>query len=85
MFRLIYDKIDEIYYIKALNSDKFREFGIGETFAVAFLKLAELAKQNNNTYYVSSFALSESSVQFILTTFIWLAASSSHFSRKAAL
>ena len=66
MFRLIYDKKDEIYYVKALNSDKFREFGIGETFAVAFLKLAELAKQNNNTYYVSSFALSESKIEIIL-------------------
>lgn len=66
MFRLIYDKIDDIHYVKALNSDKFREFGIGETFAVTFLKLAELSKQNNNTYYISSFALSESKIEIIL-------------------
>lgn len=66
MFRLIYDKKDEIYYVKALNSEKFREFGIGATFAVAFLKLSELAKQNNNIYYVSSFALSESKIEIIL-------------------
>ncbi|MFD2969328.1 hypothetical protein [Sphingobacterium bambusae] len=66
IFRLLYDKLEEQHYVKAINSDKFREYGVGETFAVAFLELAKLAKQNVNTFFVSSFAISESKIEIIL-------------------
>lgn len=65
-FRLLYDKVEDQHYVKAINSDKFREFGIGETFVVAFLELARLAKQKDNTFFVSSFAISESKIEIIL-------------------
>ncbi|UPZ35535.1 hypothetical protein MUB18_15640 [Sphingobacterium sp. PCS056] len=66
MFRLIYDKVEEQHYVKAINSDKFREFGIGETFVVAFLELAKLSNQKGNTFFVSSLSLSESKIEIIL-------------------
>ncbi|MEJ5056016.1 hypothetical protein [Sphingobacterium sp. MYb382] len=65
-FRLLYDKVEEQYYVKAINSEKFREYGVGETFVVAILELAKLAKQKGNTFFVSSFAISESKIDIIL-------------------
>lgn len=66
VFRLIYDDIEEQYYVKGINSDKFREFGVGETFAIAVLELDTLSKKGGNNFFVSSIALSESKIEIIL-------------------
>lgn len=70
MFRLIYDNVDEVHYVKAINSERFREFGVAETFAIAFLELAKLSKENDNPFVVSSIALSESKIEIILRSSI---------------
>lgn len=66
LFRLLHEKVEDIYFLKSINSEKYRDYGIGETFVLTILELHRLSILGENSFFISSIALSESNIEIIL-------------------
>lgn len=66
LFRLLHEKVEDIYFLKSINSEKYRDYGIGETFVLTILELHRLSILGDNSFFISSIALSESNIEIIL-------------------
>lgn len=66
LFRLLHEKEQDIYFLKSINSEKYRDYGIGETFVLTILELHRLSMLGEHSFFISSIALSESNIEIIL-------------------
>lgn len=66
LYRVLDDNFDEGFYLKSINSDNYREYGVAETFVLTILELHKISKINSTSFYVNSLALSESKIEIIL-------------------
>lgn len=66
LFRIL--KHNEDYYLKSINTNSYREYGIKESFVVAILELFKLKSQNSNfDFEIASILLSESEIDLIIS------------------
>ncbi|TBO41194.1 hypothetical protein [Pedobacter kyonggii] len=66
VFRLL-DDGDELF-LKSINTERFKEYGIAETFVLTCLELFKISKSNNSPQFtIGSIALSESTIDFIIS------------------
>lgn len=66
LYRILEDNLDEGYYLKSINSDNYKEYGVAETFVLTILELHRISKVKSTSFYISSIALSESKIEIIL-------------------
>ncbi|WP_316805373.1 hypothetical protein [Pedobacter nototheniae] len=66
LYRLLYDSVDGGYFLKSINSDKYREYGVAETFVLTILELHRISTVEGRSFNISSIALSESKIEIIL-------------------
>lgn len=56
------------YFLKSINSESFKEYGIAESFVMAILELDKYKKNYPNTdFIISSISISESKLDIIIT------------------
>src|SRR5690606_9352370 len=66
LFRIL--KHNDDYYLKSINTNSYREYGIKESFVVAILELFKLKNQNSNfDFEIASILLSESEIDLIIS------------------
>lgn len=65
VFRVLNDG-DELF-LKSINTDRFKEYGMSETFVLSCLELYTISKSGNRKFTISAIALSESSIDFIIS------------------
>ena len=65
-FRLL--KNNEQYYLKSINTDFYKEYGIAESFVFTVLELFKIISNKQDTkFIISSIYLSESKIDLIIT------------------
>lgn len=65
-FRLL--KNNEQYFLKSINTDFYKEYGISESFVFTILELLKIKKNKPDTkFIISSVYLSESKIDLIIT------------------
>jgi hypothetical protein len=65
-FRLLKNK--EQYYLKSINTDFYKEYGIAESFVFTVLEIFKIkTKKPENKFIISSIFLSESKIDLIIT------------------
>jgi hypothetical protein len=65
-FRLL--KNNEQYYLKSINTDFYKEYGIAESFVFTILELFKIISNKQDTkFIISSIYLSESKIDLIIT------------------
>ena len=67
IYRILSDESNDSYYLKSINSEKYKEYGVAETFALTILELHRMNKQDRMGFDITSIALSESKIEIILT------------------
>lgn len=65
IFRIL-DEGDK-QYVKSINSSRYKEYGIAETFVLTFLELHFISKRDNRKFSISSLAISESKIEIIIS------------------
>lgn len=66
VFRLL-NNGDE-FFLKSINTERFKEYGIAETFVLTCLELFRISKSKDSpTFTIGSVALSESTIDFIIS------------------
>ena len=66
LFRIL--KHNHDYYLKSINTNSYREYGIKESFVVAILELFKLKNKNSNfDFEIASILLSESEIDLIIS------------------
>lgn len=66
LYRLLSDSVEGGYFLKSINSDKYREYGVAETFVLTILELHRVSAVEGHSFNISSVALSESKIEIIL-------------------
>lgn len=65
-FRLL--KKEDKYFLKSINSDKYKEYGIAESFVIAMLELNKIqTKDPSLKFHISSVFLGESKIDLIIS------------------
>lgn len=56
------------YYLKSINSDYYKEYGVKESFVVTILELAKLKRENKKIdYIIGSVLISETQIDLIIS------------------
>lgn len=66
LFRLLRDVQEDVFFLKSINTEKYREYGVAETFVLTILELHHLSSLEENNYFINSIAVSESNIEIIL-------------------
>lgn len=66
VFRILHDAVDDGYYLKGINSEVYKEYGVAETFVITILELHRLAMLKVTGFHISAIALSESKIEILL-------------------
>lgn len=66
VYRVLSDEANNEYFLKGINSEKYKEYGVAETFVLTILELHKLSKIKNERFQLSAIALSESKIEIIL-------------------
>ena len=66
LYRIL--KHNENYYLKSINTNSYKEYGIKESFVVAILELFKLKNENSDfDFEIASILLSESEIDLIIS------------------
>lgn len=66
VYRLLHDETNDEYFLKSINSELYKEYGVAETFVLAILELHRISLIEKTNFKISAIALSESKIEMIL-------------------
>ena len=68
LFRILKDKDRGDYFLKSVNTLRYKEYGIAETFALTMLELDRLKASESYQLTITSLAISEARIEFTIAT-----------------